>query len=349
MNMAMFTSVQLYFFSGTGNARRITHWSLDFARQFGMPAKVVNIEKIDGRPATPLASELVGFIYPIHGFITIWAMLKFILLFPKNRNGASVFAITSLGGMKVGKHRIPGWEGSGLYLPMLILKLKGYRWAGAFPMRFTPENWTSLIPGYGERSSRYMLEACRPRLETFLASVFSGKRSLHGLISAAFGFAIIKISIMYLLVFRFFLAKTNFVSSACNGCGICANNCPVSAIKMVRERPYWELTCESCMRCMNFCSRKAVQAHLPFWFLIMALLIIPVSKKVTVGFGGNGTFGWLASYLAILVLLEVIYWIWFQLLRLRWVNRVFEYTAPTRYYTRYREPDTKLKDLRAVD
>lgn len=280
-------------------------------------------------------------------------MLKFVLFFPRNRGSASVFVMTSLGGMKIGKLRIPGWEGSGLYLPLIILALKGYRLAGAYPMRYTPENWTSLIPGYGEQSSRYMLAACQPRLEAFLSKLLEGRRCFHGLISAVFGFAIFKISLMYLVMGKFILAKTNFYSSSCSGCGLCAENCPVGAIKMVQGRPYWKYSCESCMRCMNYCARKAVQAHFPLCFFVIFAAVVPLSEWTANFFQktvlNHALFAWLVSYAVTLAVVLVCYELWFKLLQNSWIIRFFEFTAPTRYYRRYREPDTSLKNIRSIE
>lgn len=36
--------------------------------------------------------------------------------------------------------------------------------------------------------------------------------------------------------------------------------CPTASIKLVNNRPYWKLTCESCMRCLNHCPERAIEA-----------------------------------------------------------------------------------------
>jgi ferredoxin len=49
------------------------------------------------------------------------------------------------------------------------------------------------------------------------------------------------------------------LSSDCNGCGICAKICPVSAIAMQNKRPIFSNKCEHCQGCVNLCPLRAIQ------------------------------------------------------------------------------------------
>ena len=112
-------------------------------------------------PEIPATGDLLGFVFPIHGFTTLITMLKFVWRFPRAKVPVFVFTAASTGGCRIGRLKIPGWEGSGLYLPLLLLWLKGYRCAGALPLRGTPENWTALIPPCSEAACRSMMDATR--------------------------------------------------------------------------------------------------------------------------------------------------------------------------------------------
>ena len=49
------------------------------------------------------------------------------------------------------------------------------------------------------------------------------------------------------------------LSDSCTGCGICAEVCPVAAIKMQDKRPVFTGKCEHCQGCLNWCPQIAIQ------------------------------------------------------------------------------------------
>jgi len=49
------------------------------------------------------------------------------------------------------------------------------------------------------------------------------------------------------------------LSDDCNGCGICAQICPVAAIVMKDGRPVFTSRCEHCQGCVNQCPLRAIQ------------------------------------------------------------------------------------------
>ncbi len=59
-----------------------------------------------------------------------------------------------------------------------------------------------------------------------------------------------------------FIAKTDgsyVVEDSCNGCGLCAQLCPVDNLALVDGRPVWNNRCEQCMACLQWCPKEAVQ------------------------------------------------------------------------------------------
>ena len=50
------------------------------------------------------------------------------------------------------------------------------------------------------------------------------------------------------------------VEDTCVGCGLCARNCPVSAIEIREKRPVWvKDECVMCLRCLHHCPKFAIQ------------------------------------------------------------------------------------------
>lgn len=58
---------------------------------------------------------------------------------------------------------------------------------------------------------------------------------------------------------KFKTTKKFEVSDACISCRICANDCPVDAIKIIDGKPVWvEDTCLLCLRCYHACPTNAI-------------------------------------------------------------------------------------------
>ena len=50
------------------------------------------------------------------------------------------------------------------------------------------------------------------------------------------------------------------VEDTCVGCGLCAKNCPISAIKLKDRKPEWmKEQCVMCLACLHHCPKFAIQ------------------------------------------------------------------------------------------
>ena len=54
-------------------------------------------------------------------------------------------------------------------------------------------------------------------------------------------------------------AKPFFTEDSCNGCGLCARNCPAHAISLRDGKPIWAAQCYQCLRCINECPQQVIQ------------------------------------------------------------------------------------------
>lgn len=347
VSQASYNQVTMYVFSGTGNTLRAAGWMAEVAEACGALATIHQVAL--GCPPAEVAgpSQLVGLLAPTHGFTAPWWMIRFALGMPRAK-GTHAFVAVTRGSFRLGKFRVPGLEGTAGYLLALLLFLKGYRVRGVLGLDM-PGNWNALHSGLSAESVRFLEQRARPLARGYLVRLLSGQTAFGGFGFLALGLVLLPISLLYLVFGRFFLAKLFFANNACNGCGLCAQKCPVGAICMVGgkcPRPFWTMSCESCHRCMAYCPKKAVEAGHSWGVLLGYAVSVPT--------------GWLAASLlaswspwvrywgmlpARLTMIPLCYLLFWQLLRIRAINALFTWTTLTHFYRRYHEPDTRVNDL----
>lgn len=348
-----YNNLIVYYFTGTGNALKAGEWLIEKAKEYGISTSLHSIdrfEKID-KPATD-SKTLISFCFPTHGFNAAPLMLKFIRKFPKGKADAVI--INTRGGMKFKKLYFPGLSGVAQLLPMLLLKLKGYKIAGSLPFDL-PSNWVSLHPGLTDSAVNDIVRRRKEQMYRFADRLFRNGRAFNYkfFVYMPLDLAMIPVSAGYYLFARFILAKTFYASADCNDCRLCENQCPTNSIKIVNGRPFWSYTCESCMRCISICPSKSIQtAHSFIIPLLYLLSLIPITAAVFNAINIELGIGIIPELLemtinwAVMVLLTIAaYRVFSFLLKAKFINRFFEYTSLTRYWRRYRAPGINVKKL----
>lgn len=260
----------IYYFSGTGNAKKCAEWMAEEGRKANIDTHLINIDRVKTIELPPLSGKtLIGFCSPTHGFNMPPIMLKFIYGFPVVKD-ASVFILNTRGGLKMHTFFIPGLSGVAQYLPAIMLLCKGFRIVGMQPVDL-PSNWILLHPGLRKKVVLSLFEKYKRIVRQFAVRLLEGKTKYQAFWSLPLDLAIVPIAVGYYFAGRFFLAKTLVATSKCDSCKVCVHNCPVNAIKWVGDRPFWTWKCESCMRCVNQCPERAIEvAHTFVAFLIYA-------------------------------------------------------------------------------
>ena len=344
-----YEEIRIYNFSGTGNARAAADWIIDEFSAAGIPGETINIaEAGSSNIPEPRPRTLTGFCFPTHGFNIAPLMLNFISRFPAGKN-TDCFLLNTRAGMKIGSLVTPGLSGIALLLPVLILKYKGYSVRGLRPLDM-PSNWLSLHPALRGNAVVRIHEYCQKILTKFSGRLMQRKHSLRGLVTIPIDLLLAPIAVLYYLVGRFALAKTFIATSQCNQCGLCEKDCPVSAIKMVGERPYWKFTCESCMHCMNHCPSRAIETCHGFTFVLwwaisstlpaflLAYIFSPIAPGVDFGSGLGYLFFTAVYYFAFLAMIWPAYRALHYLMRFKAFNNLIRWTSLTsyRFWGRYR-------------
>lgn len=276
------SQLQFYYFSGTGNSKRVVDWFCNQAQLNGAVALTIDISKHSEKLNSPEANTIIGFASPTHGFNFPPIMLNYLFRFPSTKNRNPVFIMNTRGGMKLSKIFLPGFSGIALWLASLILIMKGYKIVGLRSIDL-PSNWQSLHPSQGMIVVDSMFKHYESHVRQFADKIMAGKRVFKPSMVLSFfiDIPVLPIAMGYYLVGRFILAKTFMASADYDSCGLCIKNCPIKAISLVNGRPFWSYRCESCMRCMDNCSKRAIETAHGFLTIAMILAFSLVLAVIT--------------------------------------------------------------------
>jgi ferredoxin len=351
MAMRRISRILLYYFTGTGNALMAVRWICREAEKRGIATEVHAIDRGYRPDASALAEgTMAGFLYPTHGFSLAPYMLKFIVRFPRVK-GVPVFLLNTRAGGKFFRWVTPGISGLAQLLPMLILAMKGFSLRGGLPLNM-PSNWMSLHPAYGRRWIGFIVGHCERETGEFMKAVLDGKRRFgRVLASLPLDLALTPIAAVYYFMGRFGLAKTFIYSYSCTACRICERNCPVGAITIRNNRPYWKFRCESCMRCIGNCPERAIQACHSFFAVIIAVAQVPftlliIDRLPALGFLEYPLVRTLVNGYFTLAVTFALYAVLHRLLLVKPINLFFTFTSLTKYWGVYRAPGITPKDYR---
>jgi len=353
-------NMTVYYWSGTGNSLRIARWACEKACEAGVDVLICPLSEAEPEKEIPDSNDfLLTMVMPVHGFTAPWAVIRFALRLPRRRYTTAQIMATR-GGSWPGFY-LRGLSASTTFLIALILGVKGYTIRGIISIDM-PQNWTAVFPGLSDTHNNYFFERARTKTVSFMERVLENRRHIFtgdNLFEFIAGLALLPVSFLYLILGRFYIAKMFFASDKCNACGICAANCPHSAIKMKgtmkTRRPYWTFSCESCGRCINYCPLQAVESGHSLAVLLYLATTIPVALYVTDWIGTripavlslqNKYILFFLDYPFKLFGIFITYFIVYYLMKVPIINRLFTYTTGTRWFKRYHMPEVRLKDFR---
>lgn len=340
-------NVIVFYFSGTGNAKRIALWFSEFAVKKGIDCEVIDIAKCSVKNYTALNNNtLILIVSPIHGFNFPKITLDFIRRFPRGNN--RVVLMNTRAGMKIGKLVTPGLTGIAFLLSSLILRIKGYKIVGQVPFDM-PSNWLSLHPSLSEKAVKYLHRVNYSRVEKHAVKILSGKRDFLALRDLIQDILISPVALGYYLIGRFALAKSFYASADCDSCGLCIKQCPVQAIKTINNHPFWTFNCESCMHCMNSCPKRAIETAHGLIAVVSILtsfgltLLLQSVLQLEINSSSIRFTIWSVIFIAIV---WVLYYMQHLLLKYKIISKLVSLTSLTHYsfWGRYKSiPDKEWK------
>lgn len=224
----------IFYFSGTGNSKWV-------AKQIAekINDKYLDISKINEIPEI-YDEEQIGLIFPIYA----WGIPEPITMFVKKlkKSKAFTYGICTCG------------ANAGIALKRLS---KIYRLDSSYSITM-PSNY---IIGEDIEDKTIILnkiEMARKELDIISNEIMQRKK-VYRVNEGTF--PILK-SIIINKGFNNFARTTKpfYVNEEkCNGCGLCARNCPASTITLTDGKPIWKEKCYQCLKCINYCPQCAIQ------------------------------------------------------------------------------------------
>ncbi len=236
-----FQTVNLYYFSGTGNTLLVVRKMKEILQLKGVPVTLHRIEVTD--PSSVEASLPIGLAFPVAAQGTYPFVLDFIKNLPQGQ-GTPIFMVDTLtmfSGGVVGPVR-------------KIVKAKGYRPIGAkeirmpcylYPSKTDPEKNKKAIARALVKAGKYARQLYDrksrwrrvPFLSDLMSKISRSKRT-------------------WAMMRRF--CKLRIITEKCTKCGLCVRLCPVGNIEMRESYPLFKDKCVSCLRCVSFCPVQAI-------------------------------------------------------------------------------------------
>ena len=242
------TKAAIYYFTGTGNSLAVAR---ELAARTG--ASLVPISSTFGRQRVETDAEVLGFVFPIYDFKPPKIIDELAGKLP-SLDGKYLFAVCTYGIA----------AGQALKQFAKTLQEQGGRLSGGFAVGM-PHNGVGCR--FVSRSTRSrLLEAAHDKVEAIAGyihqrrnGVVESSRVLPAMIRP---WMLRTVPVLVRFAFRMMVKGEDSLDltagEACNGCGVCAELCPVDNIEMLDERPSWGDRCIGCFACLHACPQRAI-------------------------------------------------------------------------------------------
>jgi len=236
-------SVDIYFFTGTGNSYLAAKKITKTLEQNGCVVNLLDLAKAE--PEKTDLSKTIGIFFPVACWNTYPFVRRFIGKLPKAA-GTEVFVCSTMGGSSLKAAANIG----------NMLASKGYSVIGTkgFVM---PNNFIGVK---NEQKNADIREKAYLKMESFALDLVNGAaKPEYTNVFFKFCFLITGlITGMWERKFSQKMMRFNIVKEKCIKCRLCVDICPVQNISMQEYPAFDGNKCQFCMRCISYCPANAI-------------------------------------------------------------------------------------------
>ncbi len=244
----MVQSIALFYFSGTGNTKKVVGLLAETLRLSDVSVELFSIEDQVKRGITlPRldAYDTIGIAYPIYGFTTPKIVDSFVATWPEG-NGKRVFLLKTGADFFAINHN----ASAGV---IATLEKRGFD-VSYDRIIVMPSNW--LIK-YEDAMIKQLWNSAQKKTAHMSAELLDGTRRRYhpGFFAKAASSGLAFLEKNY--------GSPSFGSSLrandmCTLCGLCVRKCPVDNVSITDETVRFGNECISCMRCVYHCPKQAI-------------------------------------------------------------------------------------------
>lgn len=246
--MATCGTVDIYWFSGTGNTLLVARRMAEVFQAAGATVTLKRMEKANPETVRPPVGDgLLGLAFPVAAFSTYPLVWRFVERLPAG-GGARVFMVDTLGGF------------SGLLVGPLrrLLESKGYVPVGARQI-LMPSNYLGRAKPAAECAGK--TQQGLAKAEQYAREILAGRAHWRRLSPLPYGW----VRRIWQLVERRMMIPDGraFKVSCdrCTRCRLCVELCPVRNISLgagPADLPVFGGVCQQCQRCIACCPAHAI-------------------------------------------------------------------------------------------